>query len=118
MAKTQKQTAEQATAPETDVIVNDAAANNTPDNVTSDDAAALAEENSVLRAMVAEQAKQLAAHEKITSEVLTQVQGRTARVIAGCIHKGVKYTKQEVATNDKVCAELVAMKSDLIQFVN
>lgn len=124
MAKNNKPAAEEASAPETQSdgspaavgSANGAQAKNTADDTTDD--VDLAEENSVLRALVAEQAKQLAAHEKISSEVLAQVQGRTARVIAGCIHKGVKYSKQELAADGKVCAELVAMKSDLIQFIN
>ena len=124
MAKNNKPAAEETAATENPTVVNSATVSSASGTQTKDAAedatndVDLAEENSVLRALVAEQAKQLAAHEKISSEVLAQVQGHTARVIAGCIHKGVKYSKQELAADGKVCAELVAMKSDLIQFIN
>lgn len=71
-----------------------------------------------LKQIIAEQAEQLAAHEKITSETVIHVRSRAARVMGGCIHKGKRYTKQEVAADADLCAELADMGSDLIQFVN
>lgn len=80
--------------------------------------AALQEENAQLKELADEQAKQLAAHEKVNPKVTVSVKGRAAFVNGGLRQGDKVLTPQEIANDKALVEHLVKIGSDTIQFVD